>query len=957
LKAPTLFPNDSPGKFSLHHQHRYNHHHYNHNHHHQHPHQHQKSKSPHSNGSQQQTAVTNNNGKVVLGSMASPAAEYQSIMSSVVNGALVTKKGNAPSTKLPLISSMAGQTLTSMTKPTNLVVGGGGSGGNGSSGTVISQIDEHDDFITNATINELALTTQPAYNPHIDPFGPPPQPPSTFFSMPNATNALIESHSPSIAYPNAPLHPHLQHYTNGSTSHTTATYYSPAPLGPAHMNANLYIKLLNSHYDCSTILKQLQQSHPSSTRSLLTFLAGRCQKLQRMLDVMGSIASEPDTERAMVKLFECAREIVGGKVGSLYVIDDATGMVMVRLSDWRFGGGVSGAPAETTGGVGEESVGQEVAAEISTGRASEVKRSSTVNNLEGNSESPASDSPQRNSTTQANTQKPQTPTIIKPSSASTSSASYKSLQLSQIFGSQMAMKSEMVNIYNLTSSDLYTDELHEEYKEVDPQCILVAPIMMESNSKVTGFIEIINKKPSVSPNSNISSTTAIGRPNGGPSGSNSNAPPYFNAEDEFCLKTLCSLWTLLLSQTHVRQQALRKSDDIQVLLNTASLMSSELDLGELITVIMQTARELLNAERCALFMLDKEKGELWSTLAQGAGEIRIPMNKGIAGHVAVTGEILNIPDAYHDKRFNRAVDMKTGFRTRNILCMPMRNTQGEVIGVTQVINKLPEGRVFSKEDELLLMAFSSLAAVTIEKSILFKALQVTLQETNHTKNFLHMILQSITNVVLTLDSNGRLLTVNHPDKLEFADMLATMKVTSFDYWLGKENASLVSDIQKVYRGEGTVIAQDYELILQGREPRSVNYTIVEMTAEFHAGSGGGKEGGGGEDNGSDHGGSEKSEESITVGEKSGLNAPPNASELMHSSSASLDHPHRKVKGVVIVIEDISKEKRVMNTLGRYMNPQLVHKVMSDGGNALGGTRQKISVVFADLRNCEYNNIE
>ena len=76
--------------------------------------------------------------------------------------------------------------------------------------------------------------------------------------------------------------------------------------------------------------------------------------------------------------------------------------------------------------------------------------------------------------------------------------------------------------------------------------------------------------------------------------------------------------------------------------------------------------------------------------------------------MAATGEVLNIPNAYKDKRFNRAVDIKTGFKTRNILCMPMKNTQGEIIGLTQVINKLPENQSFSKEDELLLMAFSSL---------------------------------------------------------------------------------------------------------------------------------------------------------------------------------------------------------------------------------------------------------
>ena len=132
---------------------------------------------------------------------------------------------------------------------------------------------------------------------------------------------------------------------------------------------------------------------------------------------------------------------------------------------------------------------------------------------------------------------------------------------------------------------------------------------------------------------------------------------------------------------------------------------------DLINVIMKTAQDLVAAERCALFIIDKEKEELWSRLARGASEIRFPMRMGIAGHVAMTGEILNIPDAYSDSRFNRSVDMKTGYRTRNILCIPMRNTKGEVIGVTQVINKTPEGASFSKDDEQQLFSFSALGDI------------------------------------------------------------------------------------------------------------------------------------------------------------------------------------------------------------------------------------------------------
>jgi adenylate cyclase len=97
-------------------------------------------------------------------------------------------------------------------------------------------------------------------------------------------------------------------------------------------------------------------------------------------------------------------------------------------------------------------------------------------------------------------------------------------------------------------------------------------------------------------------------------------------------------------------------------------------------MIMQKAKQLLDAERCTMFLIDKEKQQLWSTVADGTEQIRIPINMGIAGYVVSTGEVLNIPEAYEDDRFNRDIDLKTGYRTRSILCMPLQNKQGETMG-------------------------------------------------------------------------------------------------------------------------------------------------------------------------------------------------------------------------------------------------------------------------------------
>jgi cGMP-dependent 3',5'-cyclic phosphodiesterase len=138
------------------------------------------------------------------------------------------------------------------------------------------------------------------------------------------------------------------------------------------------------------------------------------------------------------------------------------------------------------------------------------------------------------------------------------------------------------------------------------------------------------------------------------------------------------------------------------------------DLGQLLRGVMAEARELTNAERCSLFLIDKETGELVSKVFDGAAiqndksyptkEIRISGNQGIAGHVAQTGKLLNIHNAYQHPLFYRGVDEQTGFKTRNILCFPICN-EDKVIGVAQLCNK-SSGFHFDKCDEETATAFS-----------------------------------------------------------------------------------------------------------------------------------------------------------------------------------------------------------------------------------------------------------
>src|SRR6478672_4959994 len=131
------------------------------------------------------------------------------------------------------------------------------------------------------------------------------------------------------------------------------------------------------------------------------------------------------------------------------------------------------------------------------------------------------------------------------------------------------------------------------------------------------------------------------------------------------------------------------------ILEVAKALVAERDLDRLLKLIVHAAARVVEADRCSLFLVDRERGELWTKVAQGIGtkEIRIPMDRGIAGAVAKTNEAINIPDAYKDPRFNQNVDKQTGYKTRTILCVPMRSLEGEVVGVLQALNKL-DGKAF-----------------------------------------------------------------------------------------------------------------------------------------------------------------------------------------------------------------------------------------------------------------------
>jgi len=161
---------------------------------------------------------------------------------------------------------------------------------------------------------------------------------------------------------------------------------------------------------------------------------------------------------------------------------------------------------------------------------------------------------------------------------------------------------------------------------------------------------------------------------------------------------------------------------LQTLLSLSADLAGEHDLRSVLVKVTAATRRLLNADRCSIFLHDGKAQQLWTIVADGVREIRIPESAGIAGYVLAHDETVNIEDAYQDNRFDREVDQKTGYRTRNVLAMPLRNRLNASMGVYQVINKL-DGTQFLQDDQDLLNHIGMYAASAIESAQLYEQLR------------------------------------------------------------------------------------------------------------------------------------------------------------------------------------------------------------------------------------------
>jgi CheY-like chemotaxis protein len=154
------------------------------------------------------------------------------------------------------------------------------------------------------------------------------------------------------------------------------------------------------------------------------------------------------------------------------------------------------------------------------------------------------------------------------------------------------------------------------------------------------------------------------------------------------------------------------------------IVGRERAFDDLLDFLAREAVGEMAADRSSIFLLDEARNELWSRVALGMNEqvIRFPADRGIAGHVATTGELLNVPDPYADSRFNPNVDRETGYRTRSILCGPLRARDGRIVGVIQVLNKRGDGP-FLAGDVRRFERVMSRCALAIENALTYDELR------------------------------------------------------------------------------------------------------------------------------------------------------------------------------------------------------------------------------------------
>ncbi|WP_017655892.1 GAF domain-containing protein [Fortiea contorta] len=530
----------------------------------------------------------------------------------------------------------------------------------------------------------------------------------------------------------------------------------------------------------------------------------------------------------------------------------------------------------------------------------------------------------------------------------------------------VASTGQYLNIAEAATHPLFSPELEKQlgYKMRN---ILCMPVMSSKNQTVA-VVQLANKT--------------------------GNIP--FNVDDEERFRDFAASIGIILESCQSFYVAARNQRGATALLRATQTLGQSLDLEATLQIVMEQARILMQADRSTLFLYRKEMRELWTKVAAAADdskmmEIRIPSNRGIAGYVASTGEAVNIPDAYKDPRFDPTTDNKTGYFTRNILCLPVFNSANELIGVTQLINK--QQGSFTASDEEFMRAFNIQAGIALENARLFE--NVLLE-----KQYQKDILQSLSDAVISTDMEGRIVTINDAAlELLGCPLGETNSKNNKHLWEQNLIGRLVWEVVPI---ENLQMRLEDSLKVGARHyvpEQSLTVGLYQvMSAEYQVVNGN-------ENLGKDNfcssplesdarHPSESHRNRRSFGHHSNKRSLPQR-ELLYTSGSSilvvrdrsnpdvfipwnqpltpqseflrasevqqlersmnltvnpLTNPEGGVRGGLVVLEDISQEKRLKTTMYRYLTPHVAEQVMALGEDALMvGERKEVTILFSDIR--------
>jgi len=389
----------------------------------------------------------------------------------------------------------------------------------------------------------------------------------------------------------------------------------------------------------------------------------------------------------------------------------------------------------------------------------------------------------------------------------------------------------------------------------------------------------------------------------------------FTSADEDMFRKFSVLIAHIIESSNSFYRAAQKQRVADALMKAVLSVGQSLDLEDTLKTVMDQASYLLNADRNALWLIDQEKSELW-TKVYNAGVstvLSIPLGVGYAGYVAKTGKILNIPlDVYDhpDSGTSKHMDKKNGYRTCSLLCMPVFNPKKELIGVTQVINKLQRGEFppydpktwplvppqfknsFTSEDVEFMKVFNTQAGIALENARLFEKIK-------HEQMIQKSILRSLSDGVISTDTHGSIIAANQ----KAYDILGVNKADGRQL----EGCSIHEKITI----ENANFSKWFNASLEGADEKARNQYYPDQLLTSH------------------------------MNETRNLNVSIN-------TMADMDQGY-KVQGALVILEDISQEKRLKTTMYRYMTQELAEQLLADGSAKMGGDRKEVSVLFSDIR--------